>query len=339
MSTRSAAWPLSVAPMMQRTSRHFRVMLRLISKRTPLYTEMVSTGAVLHGDEERHLGFSQRERPLALQLGGEDPVALAECARRAEARGYDEVNLNVGCPSPRVQRGNFGVALMGRPDVVATAVRSMRAAVGIPITVKHRIGFDDLDSYDDMRRFVDIVAEAGCDRFTVHARKAWLDGLSPKDNRNIPPLRYGDVHRLKRERPDLLIEINGGFDDLAAARAQLEHVDGVMVGRHAYDAPYAFSAADSLYFGDESAPRTRAEVVRAMRGYIEEQLDAGERLHHITRHMAMLFAGQPGGKVWRRHLSEHGIPKDAGAHVVSDALERVQEAAAAMESRARRMLT
>ena len=314
--------------MMQRTDRHFRALLRFITRRTPLYTEMVSTGAILHGDRDRHLDFSAFERPVALQLGGDDADELAECARIAVGYGYDEINLNVGCPSERVQKGNFGVALMGQPAKVAAAVTAMRGAVDVPITVKHRIGFDDQDDFDSLRRFVTIVADAGCDRFTVHARKAWLSGLSPKQNRHVPPLRYDDVHRLKRELPHLLIEINGGFVDLPAAQRQLEHVDGVMIGRLAYDDPYVLHRADSLFFGDDQPPPSRGDVVDQMCEYIAGQLDRGERLHSITRHMHMLFARQPGGKAWRRHLSENGVRADAGLDVVTDALERVQQIAA-----------
>ena len=319
--------------MMQRTDRHFRALLRFITRRTPLYTEMVSTGAILYGDRDQHLGFSAFERPLALQLGGDNADDLAECARIAAAYGYDEINLNVGCPSERVQKGNFGVALMAQPAKVAAGVAAMRRAVDLPITVKHRIGFDDQDDYDAMRRFVEIVADAGCDRFTVHARKAWLSGLSPKQNRNVPPLRYEDVYRLKRDLPHLLIEINGGFSDLPTAQAQLDRVDGVMIGRLAYDDPYVLHDADSRFFGDDEPPLTRHEVVNAMCGYIERHHARGGRLHNVTRHMHMLFARQPGGKAWRRHLSEQGVRPDAGVQVVMDALERLRETQAHMDER------
>ena len=320
--------------MMQRTDRHYRVMMRAITGRALLYTEMVTTGAVLHGDKPHLLGFSEVEHPIALQLGGDDPEALAECARIGEGFGYDEINLNVGCPSERVQKGSFGVSLMGRPDVVAAAVEKMRAAVSVPVTVKHRIGFDDLDRYEDMANFVRMVSEAGCDRFSVHARKAWLKGLSPRDNRNIPPLRYEDVHRLKADFPALLIEINGGIRALDDAEQHLHGLDGVMIGRAAYDNPWLFADVDRRFYGAQGPSSTRAEAVAALLPYIEEQVALGVRLHAVTRHMHMLFAGQPGGKAWRRHLSVHGIPMEARADVVADALAVVERIAADVAARA-----
>lgn len=320
---RGAARPLSVAPMMDWTDRHFRFLMRRITRRALLYTEMVTTGAVLHGDRERLLGYDREEHPLALQLGGDDPVALAECARIAEDFGYDEVNLNVGCPSDRVQSGRFGACLMARPDDVARAVEAMRAATSLPVTVKHRIGIDDLDRYEDMLRFVDVVAAAGADRFSVHARKAWLSGLSPKENRTVPPLRYGDVHRLKRERPGLLVEINGGIRDLDAAEEQLRHVDGVMIGRAAYEDPYGFATADARFYGETRPAPSRREVVEAMLPYVERQLEGGVFLKHVARHMLGLFAGRPGAKAWRRHLSERMHLPGSGAGVLVGGLERV----------------
>ena len=323
--------PLSVAPMMDRTDRHFRAFLRRITRRTLLYTEMIPVWAVLHGDGDRLLAYSPEERPLALQLGGDDPAMLAACARRAEDLGYDEVNLNVGCPSGRVQQGNFGVCLMGRPDRVAEVVEAMRRAVEIPVTVKHRIGFDDLDRYEDMLRFVDRVAGSGCDRFTVHARKAWLSGLNPKQNRNVPPLRYQEVYRLKAERPALEIEINGGIRTLDEVRMHLDRgVDGVMVGRAAYDDPYVLAAADREIFGvaseeGASAP-SRREVVEAMVPYAEREVAAGESLHHLTRHLLGLFAGRPGARAWRRHLTEAARGPDAGPSVLLEAAALVPDA-------------
>ena len=309
--------------MMDRTDRHFRWFLRRMTKRTLLYTEMVTTGAVLHGNPDRHLAFDPEEKPLALQLGGDDPERLARCASIAEDCGYDEVNLNVGCPSDRVQRGSFGACLMKEPDRVARAVEAMRAECSLPVTVKHRIGVDDLDRYEDMLAFVERVAAAGCDRFSVHARKAHLKGLSPKDNRTVPPLRYEHVHRLKRERPDLAIEINGGFDDLAAAKAQLEHVDGVMIGRAAYDNPYAFSRADAVYFGDTSlTPPSREEVVEAMIPYAERALAEGVPFTRIARAMMHLFAGRPGARNWKRTLSS-ADPDRRDAALLRHALESV----------------
>lgn len=311
---------LSVAPMMDRTDRHHRTLLRLLSRHTLLYTEMVTTGALIHGDRERLLAYAPEERPLVLQLGGDDPVQLARCAAMAEDRGFSEVNLNVGCPSERVQKGRFGVCLMALPELVAECVAAMRAACSLPVTVKHRIGFDDLDRYEDMRHFVDVVAQAGCDRFVVHARKAWLKGLSPKDNRNIPPLRYQDVYRLKRERPDLLVELNGGVTSLAEARAHLEHVDGVMIGRASWDDPWLFAEADAVIFGDAPRPRSRGEVVRAMLPYIEDMVYAGSLLLPVVRCLLMLYKGQPGGRQWRRHLGEHARAESAGVEVVAQAL-------------------
>ncbi len=321
--TRAATHPVSLAPMMQRTDRHFRFLLRQITRHTLLYTEMVTTGAVLHGDRDSLLGFHGDEHPIALQLGGDDPDALAACARIGEDRGYDEVNINVGCPSDRVQKGSFGVCLMARPERVAEAVAKMRATVSIPVTVKHRIGFDDIDRYEDMARFVSVVAESGCDRFSVHARKAWLNGLSPKENRDVPPLRYEDVYRLKRAFPHLLIEINGGIRTLDAMTEHLDSVDGVMIGRAAYDDPMLFALVDQRFYVSREPPVTRADVVRKMLPYIAEHIAAGGRLHNVTRHMNMLFAGQAGGKVWRRHLSMYGMAADAGPEVVEHALVKV----------------
>ncbi|HSL81153.1 MAG TPA: tRNA dihydrouridine(20/20a) synthase DusA [Thermoanaerobaculia bacterium] len=318
---------LSVAPMMDRTDRHFRWFVRRIARRALLYTEMVTTGAILRGDDpERFLEFHPDEGPLALQLGGDDPAELAACARIAEEWGYDEVNLNIGCPSERVQSGNFGVCLMGDPGLVADGVAALREAVAIPVTVKHRIGFDDLDRYEDMLRFVDTVAAAGCDRFTVHARKAWLKGLSPKENRDVPPLRYEEVYRLKEERPELVIEINGGIVSLAAAREHLARVDAVMMGRTAYDDPFALAGADRELFGDRTAePPTRRRVVAELLPYAEELAGRGEPVSRLTRHVLGLFAGRPGARAWRRHLSEHAHRDGAGAEVLAEAAARVPD--------------
>ncbi len=314
---------LSVAPMMDTTDRHLRVLLRQLTRRTLLYTEMIPTGAILHGDRERALGFSPVERPLALQLGGDDPAALAECARIAEAWGYDEVNLNVGCPSPRVKEGSFGACLMERPERVAEGVAAMRAATRLQITVKHRIGVDERDRYEDMLRFVDAVAAAGCDRFTVHARKAWLEGLSPKQNRTVPPLRYEDVYRLKRERPALAVELNGGVRTLEQALAHLEQVDAVMIGRAAADDPYLFAEADRRVFGEECPTPTREDVVRAMLPYYAEWHGRGARLPLLVRGLHNLFAGLPGARAWRRALTEETRPRGADVSAIERALEAV----------------
>jgi tRNA-dihydrouridine synthase A len=312
--------------MMDRTDRHFRWFLRRITRRALLYTEMVTTGAILRGDDpERFLGFHPDERPLALQLGGDEPAELAACARIAEEMGYDEVNLNVGCPSDRVQRGSFGVCLMGSPERVADGVVAMREAVSLPVTVKHRIGFDDLDRYEDMLGFVDRVAAAGCDRFTVHARKAWLRGLSPKENRNVPPLRYDDVYRLKAERPGLPIEINGGIAGLPAIREHLARVDAVMLGRAAYDDPYALALADRELFGDDAEPATRRQVVEGLVEHAGRLRERGEPVSRLARHVHGLFAGQPGAKAWRRHLSESSRDPEAGPELFREAAEQVPQ--------------
>ena len=312
--------PLSIAPMMDRTDRHFRYFLRLISHHALLYTEMITCGAVLHGDQDFLLGFSPEERPLALQLGGDHPTELAACARVAEERGYDEVNLNVGCPSDRVQNGRFGACLMAEPERVRAAVAAMVEAVSIPVTVKHRVGVDDADRYEDMLRFVDAVALGGCARFSVHARKAWLQGLSPKENRTVPPLRYGDVYRLKRERPELAIEINGGIRSLAEAKKHLSRVDAAMIGRGAYEDPYAWVGADQELFGSKAVPRSRRQVVEALLAYVEEQCRQGVFLKRMTRHFLGLFAGQPGARAWRRHLSEGSHLPGAGPEILAEAM-------------------
>jgi tRNA-dihydrouridine synthase A len=309
--------------MMDRTDRHFRYFMRQITRRTLLYTEMVTSAAIKHGDRDHLLGFSALEKPLALQVGGDDPQELAECARIAADSDYDEINLNVGCPSSRVQDGHFGACLMAQPDRVAAAVTAMRRATSLPVTVKHRIGIDDRDRYEDMAEFVHIVADAGCQRFTVHARKAWLQGLSPKENRDIPPLRYEEVHRLKREFPQLVIEINGGFMTLEQARSQLQWVDAVMIGRAAYDYPYRFAQADQLFYDDSLTPLTRSQVVEAMLPYIDSWAAKGLKLNKITRHMLQLFAGQPGSRRWKRHLTEQSCVIGAGVEVVQAALAQV----------------
>ncbi len=312
--------------MMDRTDRHFRSFLRCITRYTPLYTEMVTTGAILHGDRDHLLGFDPAERPLALQLGGDDPIQLAQCAQIGADWGYDEINLNVGCPSDRVQQGSFGACLMLTPTRVALAVEAMRAAVTIPISVKHRIGVDNHDRYQYLENFVRIVAAAGCDRFIVHARKAWLKGLSPKQNREVPPLRYGDVFRLKNDHPHLMIEINGGITTLRQAREHLRQVDGAMIGRAVYDAPYLLATADRDFFGPKSLadrPRSRREVVEAYLTYVERQLSLGQPLQRLSRHILGLFAHQPGARSWKRHISENAHLAGAGCEVIRDALARV----------------
>lgn len=319
---------LSVAPMMERTHRYHRHLMRQLTRRTLLYTEMVTTGAILQGRGAELLVHDPLERPLALQLGGDDPAELRACARLAEDLGYDEVNLNVGCPSSRVQSGRFGVCLMGRPERVAECVAEMRAEVVLPVTVKHRIGFDDLDAYEDMLNFVDVVAAAGADRFTVHARKAWLQGLSPKENRNIPPLRYEEVARLKAERPSLVVELNGGITDLEAACSWLGRVDAVMIGRAAWDEPWIFVEADARVFGD--APReapTRADVARHMGAWLTREAEQGGRSGLMLSPLMGLFTGVPGARAWRRALSE-GARRDLRMDELVERALAAQQAAA-----------
>ena len=327
---RGRIWPVSVAPMMEWTDRHYRFFMRQISRHTLLYTQMKTTGAVLRGNREKVLAFSELEKPLALQLGGDDPVELAESARIAQDMGYDEVNLNIGCPSDRVQSGNFGACLMARPSTVAAGVAAMRRAVSLPVTVKHRIGIDDLQRYEDMAEFVRIVAEAGCDRFTVHSRIAWLKGLSPRENRSVPPLRYEDVYRLKADFPHLIIEINGGINSAAAVMHHLQQVDGVMIGRAAYENPFLFACFDQQFYGAPGPAPTRREVLDAMIPYIERwRRDADVYPNRIIRHMLGLFAHQRGARAWKRYLSENvhlpgttaAILRDAAAHVPAAILD------------------
>jgi len=300
--------------MMDWTDRHCRYFLRQVSSRARLYTEMITTGALLHGDVPRHLEFDASEHPVAVQLGGSEPDELARCARMAEEWGYDEVNLNVGCPSERVQRGAFGACLMAEPGLIADCVRAMREAVKIPVTVKHRIGLDRVESYEFMREFVVRVAAAGCRTFIVHARNAVLKGLSPKENREIPPLRYDFVHRLKREHPALDIVINGGIVTLAQAEAQLAHVDGVMIGRAAYHDPWILA----------DPGRTRPQVVHAMVAYAAREVARGTALRHVTRHILGLYQGRPGARQWRRLLSDSVRLARNDPALLLEALETVQ---------------
>ncbi|MGJ7460890.1 tRNA dihydrouridine(20/20a) synthase DusA [Halomonas sp. MA07-2] len=316
----------SVAPMMDWTTRDYRAFARTLTRHALLYTEMVTTGAILHGSPRaRFLGFDGVEHPLALQLGGSDAGELAECAAIAEAWGYDEVNLNVGCPSDRVQNNLIGACLMANPERVAAAVLAMREAIAIPVTVKCRIGIDDQDEDADLARFIATVADAGCDTFIVHARKAWLRGLSPKENRDIPPLNYPRVHRLKASYPELQIGINGGIKTLDACREQLEHVDSVMVGREAYQNPWLLAGVDAAFYGEPGPAASRHAAARAFRPYIARRLEEGAKLNHITRHLLGLFQGQPGGRRFRRHLSENGHLDGACLRVFDDALSLVPE--------------
>ncbi|ART80948.1 tRNA dihydrouridine(20/20a) synthase DusA [Oceanisphaera avium] len=314
----------SVAPMLDWTDRHCRYFHRLMSRHTQLYTEMVTTGAILHGKGD-YLGFNQQEQPLVLQLGGSDPVALAECALRAERQGYNEINLNVGCPSDRVQNGMFGACLMAEPQRVAASVAAMKAAVAIPVTVKTRIGIDEQDSYQFLCTLVDSLVEVGVDALIVHARKAWLKGLSPKQNRDVPPLDYERVYQLKRDYPDLVIAINGGIKSLADAKLHLSHLDGVMLGREIYQNPYLLAQVDAELFGDNYEVPSRHEVIRRLLPYIESQLSQGTYLGNITRHTLGIFQGLPGARGWRRHLSENAHKVGAGPEVVAAAMAKVPE--------------
>ncbi|AUC60747.1 tRNA-dihydrouridine synthase DusA [Cyanobacterium sp. HL-69] len=311
---------VSVAPMMDYSDRHFRYIMRQMTKKSLLYTEMINTQAIIHGDRPKLLDFSLAEKPVALQLGGDNPAQLAECAKIVEDWGYDEVNLNVGCPSSRVQSGNFGACLMAQPQKVAECIEAMTKAVNIPVTVKHRIGIDEQDSYEHMANFVKVVAQAGCQRFVVHARKAWLQGLSPKENRNIPPLRYGDVYRLKQDFPHLTIEINGGITTLEQIKAQFPMVDGVMIGRVACDNPYVLASIDQEIYGDDTPIKTREEVIESVLEYVDSWGDRHVKLNAIMRHLLQIFAGQPGTKIWKRHLTENGYNPDADSQLVREAL-------------------
>ncbi len=316
------SYRFTVAPMMDWSDRHCRYLWRLISKNTLLYTEMVTTGAVIHGDRERFLGFNAEEHPVALQLGGSDPKALAQCAKLAEDWGYDEVNLNCGCPSDRVQQGMIGACLMAHPQLVADCIAAMRDAVNIPITVKHRIGLDKVEDFGFLENFVHTIAATGCDTFIVHARNAWLDGLSPKDNREIPPLRYDWVHRLKAENPQLTIVLNGGLKDLDTCADQLQFLDGVMVGREAYHNPYLLAEVDQRFYagqGERFPAPSRNEIFEHYIEYCKMQLANGCKLHHVSRHILGLFQGQRGARGFRRYISENAFKPDAGIDVLLSA--------------------
>jgi tRNA-dihydrouridine synthase A len=316
--------------MMDWTDRHCRYFHRLLTRHARLYTEMITTGAVIHGDREQLLGYDPAEHPVAIQLGGSDPHELTRSAAIAEDFGYDEVNLNVGCPSDRVQSGRFGACLMAEPALVADCVAAMRAAVSVPVTVKTRIGIDDKDSYEELVHFVESIAAAGCRTVIVHARKAWLQGLSPKQNREIPPLHYATVYRLKQDFPQLAIIINGGIADLQQAAEHLNRVDGVMLGRMAYQNPSLLAAADHLLLDAHAPVRDCHEVIRELLPYIDGQLTQGVRLNAITRHILGLFQGRPGARAWRRYLSEHAHRRGAGTEVVVTALRQLPVAADAV---------
>lgn len=325
MNTAYSPHRFCIAPMLDWSDRHCRYFWRLLSKNALLYTEMITTGALLNGAAERFLQFDPSEHPLALQLGGSDRNALAACARLAQQQGYDEVNLNCGCPSDRVQNGAFGACLMAQPALVADCIKAMQDACSIRVTIKHRIGIDDCDSYAEMANFVETIAATGCNTFIVHARKAWLKGLSPKQNREIPPLRYDDVYKLKQEFPHLTIVINGGIDVLDDCHTHLENVDGVMLGRSAYHSPYLLSSVDREFFADTSPIKTRAQIIEELVPYIEQQLQQGNSLHSITRHILGLYLGLPGARQFRRILSEKAPRPGADIGALKEALASVEE--------------
>ena len=309
----------SIAPMMDWSDHNCRFFWRLLTRQALLYTEMVTTGALIHGDRDRFLHYNTEEHPVALQLGGSNPGELARCARWAQEWGYDEVNLNCGCPSDRVQSGMFGACLMARPALVAECVQAMVESCDIPVTVKHRIGIDAMESYEELQAFVEPVAAAGCSVFIVHARKAWLQGLSPKENREIPPLNYDWVYRLKTDYPHLTIVINGGIQTLGDCLQHLQHVDGVMLGREAYQNPWMLAQVDEILFGMDKPAESRDDIIAALLPYTQQQIARGASLNHITRHILGLYQGVPGARKFRRHLSENAYKKAAGIEVLEQA--------------------
>ena len=319
-------WRFSVAPMMDRTDRHDRYLLRQISPSALLYTEMVTTGAILHGDTDRFLKFDPAEHPVALQLGGSNPDDLARCTEIAATRGYDEVNLNVGCPSDRVQNAQFGACLMNHPDLVASCIERMTRVVDIPVTVKTRIGVDDRDSWEDFQGFVETVAATGCSVFIIHARKAWLQGLSPKQNREIPPLSYETVYRLKQEYPELTVVINGGITETSAVEDHLDHVDGVMIGRAAYENPWLLADIEETVLAGAPAA-SREAALDAYMDYIDRQLAQDVPFYAMARHALGLFQGQRGARAWRRYISENGPRRGAGSDVLREAAANTRETA------------
>lgn len=322
---------LSVAPMLDWTDRHCRYFYRLMSKHTVLYTEMVTTGAILHGKGD-YLSYNSEEHPLVLQLGGSDVKAMTECAKIAEQYGYDEININVGCPSDRVQNGRFGACLLAEPALVAECVNEMQAASSVPVTVKSRIGIDDLDSYEFLHTFVDQVAQAGCEHFIIHARKAWLSGLSPKQNRDIPPLDYDRVYKIKQDFPELAISINGGIKTLAETKDHLKHIDGVMIGREVYSNPYILAEVDQQIYGDNEPVISRAQVIKQMAEYVDAYVSSTlkygnahnkARAWHVLRHTLGLCNGLAGARQFRRHLSDYAGKEGAGGQVLLDAFAKV----------------
>ncbi|MEN3930451.1 tRNA dihydrouridine(20/20a) synthase DusA [Microvirga sp. W0021] len=322
---RDGGMRFSVAPMLDWTDRHCRAFHRVLSRHALLYTEMVTTGAILYGPRERLLSYGETEHPVAVQLGGSSPKDLAECARICADYGYDEINLNVGCPSDRVQNGAFGACLMLEPEIVAECVSAMKAVVSLPVTVKCRIGVDDQEPEVALFTLAEKVVAAGVDALIVHARKAWLKGLSPKENRDVPPLDYPLVHRLKQMYPDIPMAINGGIADWETITQQLEHMDGVMVGRAAYQEPEMLLEVDQRLFEDDRPVRNSFEAVEAYEPYIASQLEQGQRLSQMTRHMLGLFAGQPGARLYRRHLATEAVKREAGLEVLHQAVELIRQ--------------
>jgi len=314
----------SVAPMLDWTDKHCRYFHRLLTTNALLYTEMVTTGAILHGSQDRFISFNKSESPVAYQLGGSDPADLAQCAQIIEKNGYAQVNLNVGCPSDRVQNGRFGACLMAEPELVAECVAAMREVVTIPVTVKTRIGIDEQDSYAELVNFITTIAGVGCEDFIIHARKAWLKGLSPKQNREIPPLRYDVVYQIKKDFPSLNVSLNGGVTSLAVAKDVLRHVDGVMVGREAYHNPYLLAEVDAQLYGRAGDIKSRHQVVMELIPYIQQHIQEGGRLHNVTRHILGLFHGVAGARAWRRALSENSPKKGADEQVVLEALNNIR---------------
>jgi tRNA-dihydrouridine synthase A len=323
MTTPTLNRRFSIAPMMDWSDRHCRMFWRQLTGNALLYTEMVTTGAIVHAGPERFLQFNDREHPFALQLGGSDHKDLAHCAKIAEDWGYDEVNLNCGCPSDRVQSGMFGACLMAQPQLVADCIKAMQDACTIPVTVKHRIGIDDMESYEDLLAFVEPIAATNCSTFIVHARKAWLQGLSPKQNREIPPLEYPMVYRLKKDFPDLEIILNGGINELSECETHLQQVDGVMLGRTAYHNPYLLAEVDQRFYHQDKSIKSREQVLRDFLPYVEEQLNLAVPLNHISRHILGLFQQVPGAKQFRRHISQNAHLKGAGIEVLEQAMQKV----------------
>lgn len=314
---------ISIAPMMDWSDRHYRFFMRLITKRALLYTEMITTGAIIHGDRDRFLKFNHEEHPVAIQLGGSDPDQLARCSTIATEYGYDEINLNVGCPSDRVQSGRFGACLMAEPDLVAECVAAMKKETHLPVTVKTRLGIDDRDSFEELCGFISKVSDSGCKTFILHARKAWLNGLSPKENREIPPLKYDRVYQIKQDFSDLEIMINGGIKNIPEIDNHLENIDGVMIGREAYHNPYFLAEVDQHFYKEKTRLLSRSEVIDEFIKYADQQIQQGVHIKHMTRHILGLFQGQPGAKKWRRYLSENAYKPGASSDVIKQALAEI----------------